>query len=127
MASELIPLLTHAYRWLVNLRRASRGRRQASVRALQQLVKVARQTAVYLRHKEQDGKPDPQLEMALCDAWGDLSFRLKELGLTALAKKCDVRSRLWAWPDTYDSDYVRKAAVQLDTIEKEARHLLERC
>lgn len=122
-AGELRALLGHVNRWLANLRRASDARRAESVAALRDVIVAARRTSAYLRMRE--GAASPEVEQALSETWTRLSFRLKDLGLDALAKRCDVSGRHWADPEALDPDFLEKADVGLASMERCARLLLK--
>lgn len=56
--------------------------------------------------------------------WSELGFRLKDLGLGALAKRCDISGRYWADPTQFDSEFLQRADVGLERMEQLARQLL---
>ncbi len=121
----LSALLGHLKRWLANLRRAGAPRRAESVRALQNVVRAARETAVYLRQRRDTGNTDHARERELAVLWTDLGFELDRLGVRGLAKRCDVSGRYWADPEGLDPDFLDRAGVRLDEMEKLARTLLK--
>ena len=117
---NLRTLFVHLLRWLTNLRRAGDARKAESRRALQDVVRAVRRTQVYLRAVEA-GRATAAEEAALAERWTELGFRLEDLGLVKLAKRCDVRGRHGADPDSFDAEFLDKADIQLDQIEKLAR------
>ena len=121
--TELRSLLTHVLRWLANLRRAGAARRRESIAALREVILVARSTQVYLRSR--DGAPSVTAEQALSERWTELGFRLRDLRLGALAKRCDVSGRHWADPTALDADFLQRADVSLESMERLARRMLE--
>ncbi len=113
-------LLGHLSRWVSNLRRADRARKLESRRALQDVVRAVRRTQVMLRALER-GEATASDEAGLAERWTELGFRLEELGLGKLAKRCEIRGRLGADPGALDVEFLERADVQLDRIEKLAR------
>lgn len=121
-AAEFRALFGHLARWLANLRRASDARKRESVEALRDVIVAVRRTAAYLRTR--DEAPSLAAEQALSETWTRLAFRLRDLGLAALAKRCDVSGRHWADPSSLDADFLEKADVSLASIERLALLLL---
>jgi hypothetical protein len=117
-ADELKTLLTHIVRWLANLGRANDARKQASITAVREVILVARRTATYLRHVEQTGQQDVKQEQDLAERWTKLGFSMQDLGLSKLAKRCDIRGRAWADPQQFTPEFMQKADVSLESIEK---------
>ena len=56
--------------------------------------------------------------------WTELGFRLTDLGLDKLAKRCDISGRYWADPQRFDDDFLARADVGLERMEQLARHLI---
>ena len=117
-------LLRHAGRWLANLRRAGQRRRLESREALRAVIKAARRTRSYVRHLKHPGIADPEIEADLAELWTNLGFRLQDLGLGSLAKRCDIKGRYWADPAQFDRHFLARADVSLERIERLARELL---
>lgn len=117
-ATELKNLLTHITRWLVNLGRANDARKQASIAAVREVILVTRRTATYLRHVEQTCQQDVKQEQDLAERWTRLGFTMQDLGLNKLAKRCDIRGRAWADPAKFTAEFLEKADVSLESIEK---------
>lgn len=117
-------LFTHLVRWLANLRRARQQRKQESIAALRDVIKVVRRTTVYMRHVRERNKRSVKQEQALSALWTDLGFRLKDLGLHKLAKRCEIRGAQWADPARYDDTFLKRADISLETIERLARQTL---
>ena len=117
-------LLRHAGRWLANLRRAGQTRRLESREALRAVIKAARRTRSYVRHLKQQRNVDPEFEADLAELWTTLGFRLQDLGLGSLAKRCDIKGRYWADPAQFDPGFLVRADVSLERIERLARELL---
>lgn len=121
---ELRTLLTHIVRWLANLGRANAARKQASIAAVREVILVARRTATYLRHVEQTGQQDVKQEQDLAERWTRLGFAMQDLGLSKLAKRCDIRGRAWADPAQFTPEFIEKADVSLESIERLAAQAL---
>ncbi|MBY6205269.1 hypothetical protein [Halomonas denitrificans] len=113
-------LLGHLVRWLSNLRRAGNARKQESKRALEDVVRTVRRTQVVLRAID-GGRAAPADEADLAERWTELGFRLESLGLGKLAKRCEIRGRHGADPEALDAEFIARADIQLDRIEKLAR------
>lgn len=125
-ATLLNGLLGHLRRWLANLARARPSRREQSVEALRNVVRAARETAVYVRQLKATERPDHERERILSLRWTDLAFELRRLGMEALAKRCDIKGREWADPEQFEAEFLARAGVRLDELEKQARVLLRR-
>lgn len=123
---SLWELFRHAARWLSNLRRAGQARKQASVNAVRELVTITRETAVYLRQINETGRQDHAIERRLTAGWTSLGFKLKDLGLTKLAKRCQITGKHWSNPGHYDDDFLDKADVSVERMEKLALELLNK-
>jgi len=124
-AVELKTLLTHIVRWLANLGRANDERKKASVSAVRDVILVARRTATYLRHVEQTGQQDVKQEQDLAERWTKLGFSMQDLGLSKLAKRCDIRGRAWADPTQFTPEFLEKADVSLGSIERLAAQAIK--
>ena len=124
-ATELRNLLTHIVRWLANLGRANDERKKASVAAVREVILVARRTATYLRHVEQTGQQDVRQEQDLAERWTRLGFAMHDLGLGKLAKRCDIRGRAWADPQQFNREFLEKADVSLESIERLATQAMK--
>jgi hypothetical protein len=122
-AVEVRALLGHVARWLANLRRAGDARKRESVAALRDVIVAVRRTSAYLRTR--GDAPSLEVEQALSETWTRLGFRLRDLGVEALAKRCDVSGRHWADPASLDADFLEKADVSLASIERLALLLLQ--
>lgn len=123
-AKSLFELIRHGYRWLSNLSRAKEQRKQQSVLALRQVVIASRETAVYIRQLSDNGRRDHAVERHLATLWTRLGFALEDLGLARLAKRCRITGRHWAEPDHYDSEFLHKADVSLERMERLATEIL---
>jgi hypothetical protein len=121
---SLWALFKHLGSWLGNLSRARQQRKRESIEALRAVVVAARHTQAYLRQLEDTGQQNHATEANLAGLWTDLGFRLNDLGLTKLAKRCDIRGRYWADPKILDADFLQRADIGLERMEQLARQLL---
>jgi len=121
---SLWQLLKHLSQWLGNLSRAKQQRQRESIEALRAVVLAARHTQAYLRQLEDTGNQDHATEAKLAGLWTELGFRLIDLGLTKLAKRCDIRGRYWANPNNLYTDFLQRADIGLERMEQLARQLL---
>lgn len=117
-------LIKHLKQWLTNLKRASNARQRQSIEALRAVVIAARHTQAYLRLLNDTLNQDHAQEAKLSEIWTELGFRLTDLGLSKLAKRCDIKGRYWADPDQFDSEFLQKADVGLERMEQLARQML---
>ena len=123
-ASLLWDIFKHVRSWLANLNRASEDRKQQSIKALRNIISASRETAVYIRQMNDRGLRDHATEKRLSLLWTELSFSLDDLGISALAKRCNIKGKQWANPDHYDADFINKADVSLDRMERLAQEIL---
>jgi hypothetical protein len=123
-ASLLWDLVKHLRQWLVNLARAGEQRKRESIEALRAVTVAARATRVYLRRIADTAQTDHTEEARLSEMWTGLGFKLQDLGLGALAKRCDITGRYWADPSSFDREFLDKADVGLERMERLARQLL---
>jgi hypothetical protein len=124
--SALKALLANLARYLANLARAGASRREVSRKALEGVIRATRRTRVYVRELTASGKRDFSKEERLSATWTDLSFELRKLGVSALAKRCDIAGGYWSDPERFSDDFLEKARVRLQDLEFEARTLLAR-
>lgn len=85
-------------------------------------AKIGKQT------KKPAGKArrDYAKEEQLTTLWTRLSFELQALGVTKLAKRCDIAARYWTDPDNFSLDFLTRARARLEDLEREARVLLKK-
>lgn len=114
-------LFSHLIKWLSNLRRAREQRKKDSIAALRDVIKVVRRTTIYMRSVREEGKRASKEEQELSVLWTDLGFKLHDLGLHKLAKRCEIRGAQWADPSRYDEEFMKKADASLESIERLAR------
>lgn len=123
-ATNIADILKHVRTWLANLNRAGKERKARSIRALREVVIASRETAVYIRQMKETGEPNHGIEAHLAILWTELGFALQDIGITKLAKRCQIKGQHWANPDVYDADFLVKADVSLDRMEKLANEIL---
>ncbi len=117
-------ILKHAKSWLTNLDRASDERKEQSVRALRSVITASRETSVYMRSVEETGNRSHNTEAHLSVLWTELSFALEDIGISKLAKRCQIKGMHWANPNHYDKDFLQKADIGLDRMEKLSTQIL---
>ena len=122
--ASLWQLFRHLSQWLGNLSRAKQQRQRESIEALRAVVVAARHTQAYLRQLDDTGQQDHATEAQLATLWTELGFRLSDLGLAKLAKRCDIRGRYWANPEALDKDFLKRADIGLERMEQMALQLL---
>lgn len=123
-ASLLWDLFKHLRQWLVNLNRAGEERKRESIAALRAVTLAARATRVYLRSIADSGRADHAEEARLSQMWTELGFKLGDLGLGTLAKRCDITGRYWADPAQFDREFLDRADVGLERMEQLARRMV---
>ena len=124
MTLVLWDLLKHATRWLANLRRAGETRKRESIEAVRAMMSAARETGVYLRQMQDTGKRSHATERELSAQWTRLGFQLADLELTKLAKRCQITGKHWSNPEHYDAEFLRKADVSVERMERLALEIL---
>jgi hypothetical protein len=107
---EWLSLITHVKRWLGNLLRARAQRKQQSTESLRVVVIAVRKTTIYLRHLREGSKRSRRLESELALLWTDLAFAVEDIGLDALAKRCNISGRYWADPADFDDELCARPA-----------------
>lgn len=117
-------LVKHLKQWLLNLHKAGAARKAESIKALRAVIVAARHTSVYVRRLNESGGQDHAEEARLAAMWTDLGFQLADLGLAKLAKRCDIKGRYWADPAQFDGDFLDKADVGLERMERLARQMV---
>lgn len=117
-------ILKHAKSWLTNLDRASEARKAQSIKAVRKVITASRETAVYIRGMKVTGQPNHETEAHLSVLWTELGFELQDIGIHKLAKRCQIRGKHWAEPNHYDQDFLQKADISLESMEKRANEIL---
>jgi hypothetical protein len=123
-STTLWEIAKHAKSWLANLGRAGDKRKEQSVRALRNVITASRETAVYIRSMKDTDNRNHDTEAHLSILWTELSFALQDIGIDKLAKRCQIKGILWANPNHYDEEFLQKADVSLESMEKIANQIL---
>lgn len=113
---NLWDLLKHVKSWLINLERAGEARKKESVEALRAVLSAVRETESYLRRLRTKGR-EQNIEDKLALLWTELSYKLTDIGLDKLAKKCFMKGKYWADRDKYTDAYFERYGVSLELIE----------
>jgi len=122
---ELSGLFIHTTKWIANLKRARKERREQSRYALKNVILAVRETATYIRQLSETGKQDHGREADLSVLWTDLSIDLKYLGLTNLAHRCNIKGRYWSNPKQFNEEFLQQANIKLEDIERDASIMLD--
>lgn len=117
-------LIKHLRRWLSNLNRANKERKKQSIESLRSVIIATRNTAIYLREISDAGKHSHSKEAKLSEQWTRLGFQLSDLGLTKLARRCEITGRYWSDPNQFDEEFLKKADISLERMEKLARQMV---
>ena len=113
---NLWDLFKHVKSWLINLERASEKRKKESIEALRAVLSAVRETESYMRRLKTKGR-DHAIEDRLSALWTELSYKLSDIGLEKLAKKCYMKGKYWANREKYSDDYFDKYGISLELIE----------
>lgn len=102
-----------------------RQRKKTAVHSgIEEVVIASRETAVYMRQMQDTGVRNHESEAHLSVLWTNLGFELQDIGIDKLAKRCQIKGKEWANPDHYDDDFLKKAHVSLERMEKLANEIL---
>ncbi len=123
-AISLWELVKHTGSWITNLKRAKDARKIESIAALRKVVVVSRKTAVYMRQLDETGQKSHQMESELSMLWTELGFKLKDLGIDKLEKRCRIKGKHWEDPKKMDKDFLKKADIGLTRMEQLANEVL---
>lgn len=121
----MLTILSHVKKWVTNLLRARTERKRQSKKALRAVIEAVRETKIYLRGLREGEEKSIKEEKKLSKLWTDLSFELKDLGLTKLADRCNIKGSYWADPTEFDKDFLDSAGNRLEDIEQLAEASLE--
>lgn len=113
---NLWDLLKHVKTWLINLERAGDARKKESVEALRAVLNAVRETESYLRRLRSEER-DQNMEDKLSLLWTELSYKLTDIGLDKLSKKCFMKGKYWADKEKYSDAYFDKYGISLELIE----------
>jgi hypothetical protein len=100
-------------------------RKVASIKAVRKVITSSRETTVYIRQLSDNGNNrDHGTERHLSLLWTELGFDLEDLEIKNLAKRCQIKGKHWSNPSHYDEDFLQKADISLDRMERIAREVL---
>ncbi|MEH6625931.1 MAG: hypothetical protein V7739_05765 [Motiliproteus sp.] len=119
-------LTTHIIKWISNLGRAGNSRKEESRICLEKVILAVRKTSIYCRSLDQGQATNYDKEAEIALDWTRLALELDRLKLDKLAKKCRVNGWYWEDQGRFDEDFLRKAQVGFDHIEKLATLLLQK-
>ena len=122
--SAIAALIGHLARWVANLDRAGAARKRESRESLKQVVLAVRKTAVYGRSLDAGEARNFDREAEIAMQWTALAIELERLGLGKLAKKCRVTGWYWENQARFDAEFLERAQVRLDQVERLALALL---
>lgn len=111
-------LTGHLLRWISNLSRAGKQRKLESRASLKRVLLAVRKTAVYRRSLDEGAAKNYERESDIAMEWTALAVELEQLGLAKLAKKCRVMGWHWEQPGRFDADFLHKAGVRFDEVER---------
>ncbi|MBD3414992.1 MAG: hypothetical protein GF421_11240 [Candidatus Aminicenantes bacterium] len=134
---DLLSIITHIKKWVVNLRRAKAARKNQSIDALKAVVLAVRETTFYLREIRDQDEQSIETEKKLTRLWTELSFEVANLKLEKLRKSCKELGKFWSDPKIYsfnkikdsfqerekDFEFLRK---RLQDIERSAEDILKK-
>ena len=122
---EILAIISHVKKWVTNLIRANKERKEQSIDALRAVVQAARKTKIYspYLHKEDNKSIDKKAELSAL--WTDLSFALVDIGLIKLSKSCNNLGSYWADPAAFEENFIETLGNRLQDIEERARKSLK--
>lgn len=118
--TEWLSILSHIKKWVVNLKRANKERKLQSKEALRSVITAVRETEIYMRKLREGGKKSIKTERKLSILWTNLAFKLEDLDLNKLAKRCQIKGRYWADSSKFNEEFLKQAGTRLSDIEKMA-------
>lgn len=107
-------MIEGVFEWLKSLDSTSEKKRKDSVDALRSVVLAIRETSNYLNSKDTNNYI---IEKKLSNSWTELSFKLKDLDMSMLAKKCFLKGKYWSNPEDYNSKNISQSVISLDMME----------
>lgn len=111
--------------WLAGLRRASDQRKRECLEAVESVVAGVRRTEAYCRARD-GGETSLKTEGQLAEMWTKIGFKLRGVGVTDLAKRCDVKGRYWANPKKFSEEWWDAADIGLAAVERLAHQIRAR-
>ena len=118
--TEWLSILAHLKKWVANLKRANKERKLQSKEALRSVITAVRETEVYMRKLREGGRKSIKTERKLSILWTNLAFKLEDLDLDKLAKRCQIKGRYWADSSKFSEQFLKQAGTRLSDIEKTA-------
>lgn len=127
--SDWLSIIKRVKQWLSNLDRAKQERKQQSKKALRAVLLAARKTECYVTDLNDDKLQSRQKEEEISYLWASLEFELYDLGLTKLAKVCQIKGKYWATrksngESAFTDDFLNKAGTRLMDVERLANTTL---
>lgn len=117
-------LTTHIIKWVTNLGRAGDSRKLESRVCLERVILAVRKTAIYCRSLDSGQDINYQTEAEISMEWTSLAIELDRLKLQKLAKKCRVKGWYWENQGRFDEEFLSKAQISFETVERIAAQLL---
>jgi hypothetical protein len=123
--SDWLALIKHVKQWLSNLGRAGKLRKQESKKALRSVLMAVRETERYVTDLSEGGKQSRKREKEISLLWTSLSFELQDIGLSKLARVCQIKGKYWSTrkkdgTSFFSEDFLNKAGTRLADIERAA-------
>jgi len=123
-SKEFIEFTVALARWIKGIANRSEERKAEVRAALRQVVVAVRETSAYIAHLEEGGARSHQRDAQLAATWETLHQELRAVGVNGLAKRCYVKGRIWARDRTLTDEYVARADVKLEAVERLANAAL---
>lgn len=73
---------------------------------------------------DENGQRDMRKEEEIALLWTELGFELHDLKIDKLAKRCRIKGKHWANPKNSDKEYIKKADISLERMERLANECL---
>ncbi|MCJ8321280.1 MAG: hypothetical protein MJK12_16695 [Colwellia sp.] len=115
---------THIIKWVANLGRAGDLRKNESRACLEKVILAVIKTKAYCSSLDDGEQIDHAKESEIAVEWRSLSMELERLKLLKLAKKCKVKSWYWEDQGRFDAEFLQKAQVGFEQVERTASLLL---
>lgn len=121
---DLLNIITHIKKWVTNLLRAKKKRKEQSRDSLEAVILAVRKTMFYLSSPKRSRKKSIETERELMLLWTELSFRVREIKLKELADRCNDLGKYWANPADFSNDFLSSASNRLSDIERISETIL---
>ena len=123
---ELLTIITHLKKWVTNLLRAKKARKDESKDALEAVILAIRETQIYLRDLRERGKKAKSIktEKHLSLFWTKLSFSAGSIHLEKLAESCNTLGKYWAdsadlSKELLNSEIIYKRLSEIENIARD--------